>query len=66
MNNSLKNQNNSSNAHIMWEFELLVVWTTTRGTTCNSSNDQLFKKSIVQTGMPNLQQFPGLKPMQII
>ena len=42
---------NSSNAHRMLSFELLVVWTTTRGTTCNSSNDQLFKKSIVQTAV---------------
>jgi len=32
MNNSSNNQNNSSNAHIMWAFELLHVWTTTRGT----------------------------------
>ena len=51
MYNSSNNQNNSSNAHIMWAFELLVVWTTTCGTTCNSSNDQQFKKSIVQTAV---------------
>ena len=28
MHNSSNNQNNSSNAHIMWAFELLHVWTT--------------------------------------
>ena len=38
MKNKSNEQKNSLNAHIMWAFELLVVWTTTRGTTCNSSN----------------------------
>ena len=56
--------NNSSNAHIMWAFELLVVWTTTCGTTCNSSNGKI--NSTAKRGMPDLQPFPGLKPMQII
>ena len=42
---------NSSNMLRMLSFELLVIWSTTIGTTCNSSNDQYLKKSIVQTAV---------------